>query len=67
MIGLPYPNVKSPELMEKMEYLNTTQVKDKIKPFILTTFSTLSPPHRSPPPLPPPPPSPSPPLLFTVF
>lgn len=62
MIGLPYPNVKSPELMEKMEYLNTTQVKDKIKPFLLTTFSTLSPPHHSPPL-----PSPSPPLLFTVF
>ena len=26
MIGLPYPNIKSPELNEKMDYLNSTQV-----------------------------------------
>ena len=26
MIGLPYPNIKSPELNEKMNYLNSTQV-----------------------------------------
>ena len=26
MVGLPYPNIKSPELIEKMEYLNSTQV-----------------------------------------
>ncbi len=26
MIGLPYPNIKSPELNEKLEYLNSTQV-----------------------------------------
>ena len=26
MVGLPYPNLKSPELKEKMEYLNTHMV-----------------------------------------
>ncbi len=26
MVGLPYPNLKSPELKEKIEYLNSTQV-----------------------------------------
>ena len=26
MVGLPYPNIKSPELTEKMQYLNSTQV-----------------------------------------
>lgn len=26
MVGLPYPNIKSPELIEKMNYINTTQV-----------------------------------------
>ena len=26
MVGLPYPNLKSPELNEKIEYLNSTQV-----------------------------------------
>ena len=26
MIGLPYPNLKSPELAEKMEYLNANMV-----------------------------------------
>ncbi|XP_019853718.1 PREDICTED: ATP-dependent DNA helicase DDX11-like isoform X2 [Amphimedon queenslandica] len=28
MVGLPYPNIKSPELIEKMEYLNSTQKVD---------------------------------------
>lgn len=27
MVGLPYPNLKSPELNEKMDYLNSTQVR----------------------------------------
>ncbi|XP_064405283.1 ATP-dependent DNA helicase DDX11-like isoform X2 [Halichondria panicea] len=27
MVGLPYPNLKSPELKEKIEYLNSTQIK----------------------------------------
>ena len=27
MVGLPYPNIKSPELAEKMQYLNSTLVK----------------------------------------
>ncbi len=26
MIGLPYPNIKSPELAEKIAYLNSTAV-----------------------------------------
>lgn len=26
MVGLPYPNITSPELKEKMDYLNSTQV-----------------------------------------
>ena len=26
MVGLPYPNIKSPELAEKMDYLNSTLV-----------------------------------------
>ena len=28
MVGLPYPNLKSPELNEKIDYLNSTQVCD---------------------------------------
>ena len=27
MVGLPYPNIKSPELKEKMDYLNSTLVR----------------------------------------
>ena len=27
MVGLPYPNVKSPELEEKMKYLDKTVVR----------------------------------------
>ena len=27
MVGLPYPNIKSPELAEKMRYLNSTLVR----------------------------------------
>ena len=30
MIGLPYPNKTSPELIEKMEYLNATMVSNVI-------------------------------------
>ena len=26
MVGLPYPNIKSPELKEKMDYLNANFV-----------------------------------------
>ena len=26
MVGLPYPNLKSPELKEKMDYLNANMV-----------------------------------------
>ena len=26
MVGLPYPNIKSPELNEKINYLNSTMV-----------------------------------------
>ncbi|KAL8600198.1 DEAD H (Asp-Glu-Ala-Asp His) box helicase 11 [Nucella lapillus] len=29
MVGMPYPNIKSPELKEKMDYLNTNFPKDK--------------------------------------
>lgn len=28
MVGLPYPNIKSPELAEKMQYLNSTLASD---------------------------------------
>jgi chromosome transmission fidelity protein 1 len=28
MVGLPYPNIKSPELAEKMQYLNSTLPRD---------------------------------------
>jgi chromosome transmission fidelity protein 1 len=28
MVGLPYPNLKSPELKEKMDYLNANMVSD---------------------------------------
>lgn len=31
MVGLPYPNIKSPELKEKMDYLNSTQVEIELK------------------------------------
>lgn len=27
MVGLPYPNLKSPELKEKMDYLNANMVR----------------------------------------
>lgn len=27
MVGLPYPNITSPELKEKMDYLNSTMVR----------------------------------------
>ncbi len=30
MVGLPYPNIKSPELVEKMEYLNSTLVSGEV-------------------------------------
>ena len=30
MVGLPYPNIKSPELAEKMQYLNSTLVNTGI-------------------------------------
>lgn len=26
VVGMPYPNIKSPELQEKMSYLNKTEV-----------------------------------------
>ena len=42
MVGLPYPNITSPELKEKMDYLNSTLVSDKCrKP--CTTAPGLSP------------------------
>ena len=28
MVGLPYPNIRSPELKEKMQYLNMHMVRD---------------------------------------
>jgi Rad3-related DNA helicase len=27
MVGMPYPNIKSPELKEKMDYLNANFVR----------------------------------------
>ena len=31
MVGLPYPNIKSPELKEKMDYLNANMVNIKFQ------------------------------------
>lgn len=31
LVGLPYPNIKSPELQEKMNYLDKTSVSIEIK------------------------------------
>ena len=33
MIGMPYPNIKSPELKEKMDYLNANFVSKKLCAF----------------------------------
>ena len=33
MIGMPYPNIKSPELKEKMDYLNANFVSKKLPAF----------------------------------
>lgn len=30
MVGLPYPSLKSPELNERIDYLNSTQVSDLV-------------------------------------
>ena len=30
MVGLPYPNLKSPELKEKMDYLNANMVSNRM-------------------------------------
>jgi Rad3-related DNA helicase len=39
MVGLPYPNVKSPELEEKMRYLDKTVVCDEnIRALFITTL-----------------------------
>ncbi len=29
MVGMPYPNITSPELKEKMDYLNSTMVRER--------------------------------------
>ena len=42
MVGLPYPNLKSPELVEKMEYLNKTQVDVLSKQFSVFFYMNLS-------------------------
>ena len=49
MVGLPYPNITSPELKEKMEYLNSTMVWNSIIPDISSSPPVLT----SPPPPPP--------------
>ena len=33
MIGMPYPNIKSPELKEKMDYLNANFVSKELLAF----------------------------------
>ena len=33
MIGMPYPNIKSPELKEKMDYLNANFVSKELAAF----------------------------------
>ena len=33
MIGMPYPNIKSPELKEKMDYLNANFVSKQLPVF----------------------------------
>ena len=30
MVGMPYPNITSPELKEKMDYLNSTMVSERV-------------------------------------
>jgi len=41
MVGLPYPNIKSPELNEKIEYLNSTMVSSSLipRPFQPSSFA----------------------------
>ena len=41
MIGLPYPNIKSPELVEKMEYINKTQVEYAIYLTLMILLSSI--------------------------
>jgi Rad3-related DNA helicase len=39
VVGMPYPNIKSPELQEKIKYLNENVVS--IKYFILNVLNTF--------------------------
>ena len=41
MIGLPYPNIKSPELVKKMEYINKTQVEYAIYLTLMILLSSI--------------------------
>lgn len=38
VVGLPYPNIKSPELQEKMKYLNEHVVRRLNAEFFITDF-----------------------------
>lgn len=37
MVGMPYPNIMSPELQEKMAYLDQTLVSTSVPPMAATT------------------------------
>lgn len=39
MVGMPYPNIKSPELQEKMTWLDKTMVIETNPPVSLLLFS----------------------------
>lgn len=44
MVGMPYPNIKSPELQEKMTWLDKTMVTDTPLLFLPLIFTTNFPP-----------------------
>ena len=40
MVGLPYPNIRSPELKEKMDYLNAHMVSGHC--ILFTAFGSVT-------------------------